>query len=114
MNRSFASVKTLQECFRDLSKENAKLIRDLVCGRVDPYDHDAGYVRFSECYHAPSREDMILHVLNALIDGYGVESCYPDKPELWYVNMGDPYVATIIYNDDTGKFRIGCWGDYFE
>jgi hypothetical protein len=32
----------------------------------------------------------------------------------WYMNAGDPYVATLLYNDETDTFSVGGWGDVVE
>lgn len=51
--------------------------------------------------------------------GYGVEGFCDTagRAGLNYVNMGDPYVTTVIatcsrYGDV--RFSVGCWGDYAE
>jgi hypothetical protein len=33
---------------------------------------------------------------------------------LEYVNMGDPYDTTLIYDLSTGRFYVGAWGDWVE
>ena len=43
---------------------------------------------------------------------FGVESLYPDFPNFYYVNTGDPYNTTLYY--DGKALRIGTWGDYVE
>lgn len=73
--------------------------------------------RYDECYNPPSIKDMKLHILNALLEGYGVESFqiadgYTEKCYCSYVNLGDTYTYTILlYN---GDFEVGCWGDVAE
>lgn len=42
---------------------------------------------------------------------YGVESLYPDLPDIWYFNAGDTYAETLIYNSDSHRWSVGCWGD---
>jgi hypothetical protein len=70
------------------------------------------------------RAERILHEANIAIDAYGVE-CVWDKslgdpngcwghPALAYVNMGDTYDATLLYDYTTRTFRVGCWGDVAE
>ena len=56
-----------------------------------------------------------LRECEAFIEGtFGPESCYPEKEWLWYLNAGDTYATTLIYdNRRQGKVRIACWGDYF-
>ncbi len=44
----------------------------------------------------------------------GVESCHPEKEWLYYVNAGDTYATTLIYDSrGQGKIRVACWGDHF-
>ena len=57
---------------------------------------------------------------------FGVESCYPEKDWLWYLNTGDTYAPTLCYEEgdgnadcdylyrEKGRVIISCWGNYFE
>jgi hypothetical protein len=65
------------------------------------------------------RVTMALHAIDILIDGHGVEGLGPGRsgdyaPPFEYVNMGDPYVATLIYRRDTDNLYIGNWGAIAE
>jgi len=61
--------------------------------------------------NAGNVKKALLHADKAM-NGYGVESLYPDFPNFYYVNMGDTYRGTLYY---TGKsFQIGDWGGYVE
>ena len=42
---------------------------------------------------------------------YGVESLYPEKPHIFYLNAGDTYATTLIFNYEQDRFTLGCWGD---
>jgi hypothetical protein len=33
---------------------------------------------------------------------------------LSYVNMGDTYDTTLLYDHKTGRFSVGSWGDIVE
>ena len=64
--------------------------------------------------------DDILDMANDLLDGHGVEAIrgdyhvdnyYGDIVAL-YVNMGDPYVPTLLYNTERGSFYVGGYGDW--
>jgi hypothetical protein len=33
---------------------------------------------------------------------------------LEFVNMGDTYDTTLIYDFSTGRFYVGAWGDWVE
>lgn len=51
---------------------------------------------------------------NIYLGGYGVESLDPEAPHIQYVNMGDTYSNTILYNSKTHYMWIGSWGDWVE
>lgn len=58
------------------------------------------------------RPRAALNLANTAMDGYGVESLYPEFPKFAYVNMGDTYRMTLCY---TGRsFYCGSWGDWVE
>ncbi len=42
---------------------------------------------------------------------FGVESLYPKQPEIMYLNAGDTYATTLIFNHNQGRVYLGCWGD---
>jgi len=66
--------------------------------------------------------DAALERINEIIEGHGIESV--TLPDLWidyyqniallYVNMGDPYVATVWYDTEERAFGIGGYGDWVE
>jgi len=67
--------------------------------------------------------DDALDAANAVLNGFGVEalpceSCFVDHYYrnfvALYVNLGDTYDTTILFNTDTERFSIGSWGDFFE
>jgi hypothetical protein len=52
-----------------------------------------------------------LEELNALSGHYGVESLFHDgNPDLWYLNAGDVYTATVFYNSATDNLLISDLG----
>ena len=61
-----------------------------------------------------------LQSVSTLLHGYGVEYA-PSKQDthgkgrgLEYVNMGDTYAMTIIYDCLHGRFVCAAWGDIVE
>lgn len=85
-------------------------------------DHDRIPFRYSG-YSSAERK---LSLINKLMDGYGVE--YVDDQNkgqnvgrysessaaAMYVNTGDTYSPTVLYDVDAGKFRLTSWGDFVE
>lgn len=47
-------------------------------------------------------------------DLYGVESLYPELPDIWYLNAGDPYTETLVYNSETHSWSLNCWDNIVE
>ena len=66
--------------------------------------------------------DSAMGSLNTLLEGYGVEAF---RGEWWtnvfwldinllYVNMGDTYTGTILYDPQAERFILSSWGDFVE
>lgn len=67
--------------------------------------------------------DAAMELANEILQGSGVECIwgYADPfslhqaPDIEYVNLGDPYVPTVIYDRVTGRFLWGeSWGNIVE
>ena len=67
--------------------------------------------------------DAAMELANEMLQGHGVEciwgyadpNSFREAPDIEYVNMGDPYVPTVIYDRVTGRFLWGeCWGNIVE
>ena len=66
--------------------------------------------------------DNKLEQINKLMEGYGVESIrgqwvdhYWQETNLLYVNKGETYAPTVIYDTLKKKWYIGVsWGDIVE
>lgn len=86
------TVSNLQKAFPNLSKSKAKLLVKIKI--EDPEDY--------------------LELANELLGGYGVESARVGDRSILYVNMGDTYDNTIIYDEEEFQYRIGSWGDWVE
>jgi len=66
--------------------------------------------------------DDALDFVNQTLNGHGVEAIrgdyhvdnyYYDIVAL-YVNMGDTYNSTILYETDNDRFLLTSWGDWVE
>lgn len=65
--------------------------------------------------------DTALDTANDYLGGYGVEALrdtewtnyYLDIGVL-YVNLGDPYYKTLMYDTRTGRYIAAAWGDYID
>lgn len=70
---------------------------------------------------SPRAADAVLDDANRLLEGHGIEAIngkwhdhyYQDIVAL-YVNMGDTYNGTILYDAVKRKFYVTTWGDFVE
>jgi len=99
--------------FLGIDIENAKKVRGLIKGELDPDTFESVSNWTRQCYHPPSEHEKVFCALNEVIGGHGTEACFDEgKPNLEYINMGDSYKATIVYFD--GCFRFTTLGDIIE
>lgn len=86
----------------------AKIIRSMI---LDKNNH---------CFY--KHIDNVLDQCNFLLKGYGVEAIHGQKHvdryyfdiHLLYVNMGDTYAPTIIYDTLKEQWYCCSWGDIVE
>jgi hypothetical protein len=82
--------------------------------------HPAGIARIAECFNPPSCADLKLSVINSITEGHGVEyiahkdDTFHEVHGLDYVNMGDTYITTVIYDYRSSRFILGDWGTIIE
>ena len=75
-----------------------------------------------ECYNIPSLTELKLCALNELIEGYGTEAItgpeyinnYCMYINAVYINTGDTYALTVLFDYRTNKFSLTSFGDYVE
>lgn len=72
--------------------------------------HEAGY----------STVEDVLRNVNAIIGAHGVEALsapHDDgtpNPIAYYVNTGDTYSATLLWDVRKKRFELTTWGDWYE
>lgn len=82
--------------------------KDLV-GYVEPYkgswlDHDHNV-------------DLALGEMNEILGGFGIEYVrneHIDEPVARYINNGDSYTVTIVYDESADIFEINSWGGWLD
>lgn len=90
----------------------ARQVRALIQGTINPDIFDSVYNWSRQCYNEPPYQAKVMVALNEVTGGYGVEGCSCCNHHFDYVNMGETYAATIIY--DHGEYIFSSWGDYVE
>lgn len=114
------TTKSLLSTFKKLDPKTARVIVRLCNGTLDPETFEAGADRVRECYNPPSDTDVTLHVINSLLGGHGVESvpyeqdAMHDGDFIEYVNFGDTYAPTVLFNPAKSRFEVSAWGDAYE
>lgn len=66
--------------------------------------------------------DIALDTCNAILHGYGVEAIRDNQWEngyymdigLLYVNMGDTYIPTVVYDTRKKQWYVTSWGNIIE
>ena len=70
----------------------------------------------------PADVDEALDAINSALEGNGIEAIRCERQidhfyydiNLLYVNMGDPYRDTVMFDTHEGKFYVGGWGDWVK
>jgi hypothetical protein len=101
------SIASLKKFFgRDLSEADAVALR-AVLASVDVSD--------------PDSVDRALDTASRLVGGYGVEAIHGKYVDRYYqdivglyVNTGDTYNGTLLFNTITEKFSLTTMGDFVE
>ena len=99
-----------------LAKRGGQLVRE----------HPAVVSWAEQCTHDPRESsqayaECLLCAINAELGGYGVEPIrgryvdrYHQDIQAVYVNLGDTYDTTILYDHETDRLQITSWGDWVE
>jgi hypothetical protein len=125
------SVKTLTTDFR-ISVDEAKLIRKLSAAADDAEElkklidtRVPGTARYvSSLYSDPYRSRLwrttvALHAMNEIMGTHGVEGLGPPRSGDYaapyeYLNAGDTYAATLVFDRDNDRLFVSTWGDIAE
>ena len=110
------SVRTLESAFPGHGRALRRLLEDDRAVR----EHPAAIARRRECLHSPSLLDQRLHALNAEAETHGVEyiahcdDSWRETLGLEYLNTGDPYISTLLFDHLRRSWRVASWGDVVE
>jgi len=76
-----------------------------------------------QCFNPPDVINEQLEAINEVIDGFGIESSTIEgyfKSHYWqdavclYVNQGESYALTVLYDIVNEKWELTSWGDFIE
>jgi len=118
MQKNYPSVKAIMACCR-VDKATAGKVRGVMTRQIrvtDNADFPKTNAWLGKCYNMPSGHELRFAAIDELLGGFGVEvvgdvNNYPPRIDLEYVNMGDTYTGTVLYD---GRWEVGSWGDWVE
>jgi len=108
-------VKEIRDSL-NISDKKAREILLLINDRIDQ-DKYLNSMPGWTYIHKYSWHERVLEICNKLIGGYGMESYFlsgRSKPLFSYVNTGDTYNCTVLYDYEEAKFLITSYGDWLE
>lgn len=114
------SIKTLEAAFPGHGKVLRKIIdaEAITAKGVDMtglLPKTAAWV--CSCFNYPAEVEIQLRAASELLEAYGTEAIFGDRitqPDLEYVNMGDTYNTTIVYDYIKDRFMVTTVGYWIE
>ena len=106
---SSPTAKEISTAFPKLTPEQAEELARALQTAVDSDDENA--------------PDEAMEAANRILNGHNVEGIRGEDYQvdkywmdtvLLYVNLGDTYDTTILYDTEDKEFSIGSWGDFME
>lgn len=76
-----------------------------------------------QCFNRPTDHELAMNTLNIVLKGFGVEPIrlenayvnrYWDDCIGTYINMGDTYITTIVFDTMNHSYHLTSWGDFYE
>lgn len=113
---NYPSLQRLEAAFPG----KGQTLRNLLTGLSAPESYECVQALIRQSYHRPKPHDRLMLALNHVLEGHGVE-CIPASgdtsdwtPDMEYINLGDTYDLTLIYDHLTGSWKLQSWGDWVE
>ncbi len=103
----------------DLPIDTAVQLRAVIKGRINPADFETVRTWIKQCFHEPAHIEQVLCAANEIMDGFGIEVIRSSKSwqTYWcdaryvYINAGDVYASTLVFNTLAQTFTIACMAD---
>jgi hypothetical protein len=110
----------LTDNFSHLDDADIDLLHGILADDVEPDFVTATDDWIRQCFHRPSDNELKMHAVDTVLEGFGVEAIDLDSddfrsgPAAVYSNQGDTYDATVVYLRDADEYIVSTWGDVFE
>jgi hypothetical protein len=116
------STKAFREAFPSIPPAKITKLRKILRGDLDPLSVPSVERWALQCFNRPAQIELLLSAANDLLDGFGVEPLETQEewetltsgPRREYINMGETYAVTLIYDHDHGRFFLASYGDVVE
>jgi len=118
-NYKAPSAKALIDAL-NITQEQAQTVRGLIRGEIRTKDAGCfpkANAYFAKCHREPERLARILECLNEVLEMHGVEAigeCRTYGPPAEYLDAGDTYTATLLFDHIAGNFKLISWGEWLE
>lgn len=119
MPKNSPSAREIAKAFPKLGEEKAK---ELANALARPFEVDEEIESGFDDDFLKAVDDA-MDDANDVLDGHGVEGLPGEGADIgryWrdtialYVNLGDTYDRTILFDTDNEEFLIDSWGDFLE
>ena len=117
--RNTPGIKAMVD-YLGIDRAVAVKLKKVLTGETDLLTIDSAAKRHWEAHNPHEPVTLALEAVNELLGGYGVE--YVESTEdtmheaqgIEYINFGDTYSPTLMYDHRDGIWRLGTFGDCVE
>ncbi len=96
-------------------------LRAILDGRKDPETYPAVRAWIEQCYNRPRESELIERALEEELGAYRSEAIEGNTWDRFYLNivaiylnMGDTYATTLLFDVNADKWVITTYGDWVE
>lgn len=99
--------------------DTAMQLRAVIKGRIHPATFETVRTWIKQCHHEPAHIEQVLCAANYIMEASGIEVIRSNKnwQQFWcdmrfvYINAGDVYAPTLVFNTLAHTFSIACMAD---
>lgn len=116
-----ASLKRLKSLFHWVDNDKYTILKELLDDDTDEEmieQFESNQKWISQCFNKPDLHSLRMNALNEVLEGHGVETIRGSEWDSFYgdvtfeyINVGDSYTPTVIYDIRNDKFKLKCIAD---
>lgn len=112
------SIKTLEAAFPGQGKQLRRILdADAATALTLTHVYPKVAEWYRMCYSKPKTLDLQFQLLDAELEGYGDEAIFKPgshQPDAEYINLGDTYNTTLLYDHLAQRWMVTTYGDWIE